>query len=69
MRDCITLYNCIRLTPIFRTALNYSTTGSRVVVWEFCGMQGLVVLWSLHQEQEEPENPHFSAFKNKRFSQ
>ena len=27
-RECITLYNCIRLTPIFRTVLNYSTTGS-----------------------------------------
>ena len=49
VRDCITLYNCIRLTPMFSTVLNYSTTGSRcVVVWEFCGMQGLVVLWYLH---------------------
>ena len=50
VRECIILYKCIRLTPIFHTVLNYSTTGSRsrVVVREFWGMQGLVVLWSLH---------------------
>ena len=47
--ECITLYNRSRPTPIFHTVLNYSTTGtrSRVVVREFCGMQGFVVPWSL----------------------
>ena len=29
VRECITFNNCIRLTPIFCTVLNYSTTGSR----------------------------------------
>ena len=50
LRECINFYNWIRLTPILHTVLNYSTTGSRswVIIWEFCGMQGLVVLWSLH---------------------
>ena len=35
VRECITLYICSRLTPIFHTVLNYSITGSRsqVVVW------------------------------------
>ena len=49
MRECITFHNCIRLTTIFHTVLNYSTTVvAGVVVWEFREMQGLVVLWSVH---------------------
>ena len=32
--------------PTIGTVSNYCTTGC--VVEEFCGMQGLVVLWSLH---------------------